>query len=1614
MLVALALFSLTAKADEPFRLHRYSSFQALPACQEGDIVFIGNSITNMMNWYEAFGSQQHIHGRGNSGGYTQEILDNLESMIAGNPSKVFLMIGTNDLGTNGDFYAPALVAQRIQKIISRIRTEAPDATVYYESILPSLNGNRTKAKTEETNGLVKNWIEEKADSKIIYIDLYSLMANENGALNHSTASANTTSYSWDGLHLTQKGYRVWMEAIKEYVGQECVFPATANNIWGGHTGSNGMRVTYFGALPVKSTDILLIGDETIHNGEWHELLGSADFKDRGMGWGYPSMTINDIKKTFDAILTGNTNKGVSKEAPRAVCLYAGLSDIQAGTSAANIFSAYRTMVNELRSKLPDTPVFLLTVLPFASTDATRVQKVKDLNNSLKTLANDESKIYIIDTYNSMCVTSRDESCFMGTGNVYVSGIGYARMAQKIAKVINEKLGTDYTAVTDEEARKNVSRFNIRTAAYGNTFEAGTSLGTYSPEAVKLYNETISNIFDQFQAGTASDDALNTQIQQAVSDIKQSLVLPSTDNAGSDHEFQLFTPNRGYKYMTSTGRGKGVTGIAKNNYNESRWQFLPRTDGTWNIQNVGDKSYLTPEASFNTQIITSKTEPAQGWEFSYCNSNGLYIIHSGNVQLNQTNQEALYNWSANQNGTDRNDAGCQFQIVDVTDIEADVREPIIYPTESQEIVINKDNGELYRDGSVSTGFSSLWKHKDALVTFTAGANNMQWNSKNINAFSGTSQSSSYTLACDENYVITGYTMKLASLNSNRQTWTFDDKTVTTSSSTDIQTVSYEGLNSQSISMTLSGANTGTLITDFTVTIKCKKSTVKVDMQNGAINEGAWISTGTDPLLKLYAEGTAERIQTNGNELRLSRGETNTTFYLEASEGYVISGYTFSFNSSARMTITPENDNAVESSEDYAEQIFVSGRSASKASFVLSGADNGSVTTSNFYVYLERVNPEDIANERFIVFENPSPQGVPYRIPAIAKAMNGDIIAVADYRYSKADIGMATNGKLDLRFRIKDYETGEWGDVKTLVAAKGSGSGNIAFGDPCIVADRESNRVMVTSCCGNVSFPSGTHENHQGWARFYSEDGGQTWSDYTDISQQVFDQLDKRSDGNIRCFFIGSGKITQSTTVKVGDYYRIYCAALVKVNNGTNTNYVFYSDDFGGNWKLLGEPDDCPIPSGADEPKAEELPDGSVLVSSRIGGGRFYNIYHFTNTATGEGQWGQMATSSSNVGGITASSNACNGETLCIPVKRTSDDKKMFLLFQSVPFGPSDRSHVGINYKELADLDDFRTATDLAKDWDGKLQVTPHPSAYSTMTLDADKNIAFFYEEGYSNGGYNMVYKKYAVEEITKGAYTYADMTSADSTAYLKEALGKYVDHMDGLIGDIVGMYTEEARTTLEAARTAYNDNPCRESYDAFNTAMSTAQRVEVEPGRKYSFTNYGRSNDQNTYVMTLKADKSYFIGANRNTASLEKARQHFTFVATCNEGEYLLYHPESELYFGTLGANETQSTPVATTENAGIFRIESSVEGLSKFNNVNHTGANLYIHLAGDNTRLVPWSGSDPSMWYISPASPSTGIGITEATDRNAPASIYDLTGRRMNKPVQKGIYIIDGKKTVVK
>ena len=197
-----------------------------------------------------------------------------------------------------------------------------------------------------------------------------------------------------------------------------------------------------------------------------------------------------------------------------------------------------------------------------------------------------------------------------------------------------------------------------------------------------------------------------------------------------------------------------------------------------------------------------------------------------------------------------------------------------------------------------------------------------------------------------------------------------------------------------------------------------------------------------------------------------------------------------------------------------------------------------------------------------------------------------------------------------------------------------------------------------------------------------------------------------------------------------------------------NRVIYSDDFGDSWAVLGGPDALPAPYG-DEAKCEELPDGSVVVSSRAWGGRYFNIYRYSDVATAAGSWGEAAPSGRRVGGCFALENSCNGELLILPAVRVSDGQRVNLALQSVPTGPQRRA-VGIYFKEVC-VDE--TPETLAAAWSGPFIVTEELSAYSTMIPLRNGSIAFYYEEsdGSSPYGYDMVFREMTLEEITEGNY-----------------------------------------------------------------------------------------------------------------------------------------------------------------------------------------------------------------------------------------------------------------------
>lgn len=379
-------------------------------------------------------------------------------------------------------------------------------------------------------------------------------------------------------------------------------------------------------------------------------------------------------------------------------------------------------------------------------------------------------------------------------------------------------------------------------------------------------------------------------------------------------------------------------------------------------------------------------------------------------------------------------------------------------------------------------------------------------------------------------------------------------------------------------------------------------------------------------------------------------------------------------------------------------------------------------------------------------------VPYRIPTLVKNKKGELLAFTDYRHCLSDIGF---GRVDIHYRISKDNGRTWSPEQTLIEGNGiEGDNFCGFGDAAVVADSKSNEVLLLCVCGQTPYFQATRDNPNRVAAIRSHDGGHTWGKPEEITSSIYSLFDDSQLGPVQSLFVGSGKITQSRTVKLGKYYRIYSALCARPGG----NRVIYSDDFGHTWHSLGTIHQSPAPLG-DEPKIEELPDGSVLLSSRPGwgnlnSGRFYNIYR-------GGQWSTAVATADCAGGISAENNVTNGEILIVKVRKsgsTTLDSKLstlnsqqHLALQSVPLGPG-RSNVGIYWKALNSPADYADPETFATGWSGPYLVTTHDAAYSTMCLQKDGRIGFYWEDTYNgHGGYEMLYCPLTISTITAGRY-----------------------------------------------------------------------------------------------------------------------------------------------------------------------------------------------------------------------------------------------------------------------
>lgn len=402
-IAAILVIGIQLGADEPFRKHRNDALNNVPV-KKGSIMFIGDSITDMFEWWEAFGCNPKVMNRGVSGALSHELLDNLDAVVAAKPKKVFLMIGTNDLGTKG-LDKPEIPFANICKAVERIHCESPRTEIYVQSVLPvAKNDKRRAVDIIALNGMLAEWC---AAQGYVFVDLWPLLVEP------GTTHLNP-SYTLDGLHLLASGYAVWCKAIEKYVGIATTLTDPHNGS-SGLPGSYGMRSSYFASLPVNKHDRLIIGDEMVKAGEWHDLLKDKHVKNRGMGWGYPGPSFDYVISSLDDIF--NMSDG---SIPSDISIYCGSADLRAGKTVEECAQACTRLINELKIRAPKARLSLISLLPTKDVEFNNT-KVIPFNDIMIRIAA-EHGIKFIELYGSFS----DPSLMDGN---YVSGKGYIRFAE---------------------------------------------------------------------------------------------------------------------------------------------------------------------------------------------------------------------------------------------------------------------------------------------------------------------------------------------------------------------------------------------------------------------------------------------------------------------------------------------------------------------------------------------------------------------------------------------------------------------------------------------------------------------------------------------------------------------------------------------------------------------------------------------------------------------------------------------------------------------------------------------------------------------------------------------------------------------------------------------------------------------------------------------------------------------------------------------------------------------------------------------------------------------------------------------------------------------------------
>lgn len=176
--------------------------------QEDAILFAGSSSIRLWNSLEEDMAPYHVIQRGYGGAKLSDFAVYAGRIIDPHPCKAIVLFIANDITGSDQDKTPSEVADLFKSVLKIIRKGHPATPVFWVAVTPTASRWKVWPEIQKANGLIKKVCENQKNTYFIKTDFAFL--NENGL-------PKDELFREDKLHLTEKGYAVWAEIIKNYI-----------------------------------------------------------------------------------------------------------------------------------------------------------------------------------------------------------------------------------------------------------------------------------------------------------------------------------------------------------------------------------------------------------------------------------------------------------------------------------------------------------------------------------------------------------------------------------------------------------------------------------------------------------------------------------------------------------------------------------------------------------------------------------------------------------------------------------------------------------------------------------------------------------------------------------------------------------------------------------------------------------------------------------------------------------------------------------------------------------------------------------------------------------------------------------------------------------------------------------------------------------------------------------------------------------------------------------------------------------------------------------------------------------------------------------------------------